>query len=346
MENGFNYMVCTQCITYNHAPYILDTLSGFVSQKTTFPVVYCVIDDASTDGEPKVLRQWAEENLVTDVMEGKLLPQMKPYGTLYFARHAQNENAYFAILLLSENHYQTGRDRLKFSYIEEWMHSSKYHALCEGDDYWIVPNKLLMQVAFLEENPDYVMCYTDFGLTDGTPCYHNVPVPRDDDYFEQAVIVDNILIGTLTVLYRSEAFYRIPKLWINKDWPMGDFPEWIELSREGKFKYLPVMTAKYRRLANSASHGGLEKELKFLHAGITIRECYAEYYGVTLTNKGYSKYFFEAASKIAYKHNNKAIAKLYKSLAVEYKMTTMRMWLFYYATVFPPFRWIIQHLKK
>ena len=51
MESEYKYMACTQCMTYNHSPYILETLKGFAIQQTSFPIVFCVIDDASPDGE-------------------------------------------------------------------------------------------------------------------------------------------------------------------------------------------------------------------------------------------------------------------------------------------------------
>ena len=40
-------LVVIQCITYNHEAYIRDALKGFVMQKTDFPFVAIVHDDAS-----------------------------------------------------------------------------------------------------------------------------------------------------------------------------------------------------------------------------------------------------------------------------------------------------------
>ena len=39
---------------------------------------------------------------------------------------------------------------------------SDYIAFCEGDDYWNDKRKLERQVAFLMENPDYGLVYTDY----------------------------------------------------------------------------------------------------------------------------------------------------------------------------------------
>ena len=62
MENTeYKYLVSVRCMTYNHAPYILDALNGFVMQKTTFPYVVQVVDDASTDGEQEVIRKYVAE---------------------------------------------------------------------------------------------------------------------------------------------------------------------------------------------------------------------------------------------------------------------------------------------
>ena len=61
-EQGEKYMVCTRCFTYNQAPYIVDAMNGFAMQETTFPVVSLIVDDASTDGEPDVIRKYISEN--------------------------------------------------------------------------------------------------------------------------------------------------------------------------------------------------------------------------------------------------------------------------------------------
>ena len=61
MEKQYTYTVATICWTYNHAKYIGDTLKGFSNQQNNFPVVYIIIDDASTDGEQEVLLKWASE---------------------------------------------------------------------------------------------------------------------------------------------------------------------------------------------------------------------------------------------------------------------------------------------
>lgn len=53
-----NYTVLVKCFTFNQSKYIKDALNGFVMQQTTFPFVCLVMDDASTDGEPKVIKSW------------------------------------------------------------------------------------------------------------------------------------------------------------------------------------------------------------------------------------------------------------------------------------------------
>ena len=48
-------LVYIECQAYNHAPYIEKCLEGFVMQKTTFPFVAIVHDDASQDDTPKII---------------------------------------------------------------------------------------------------------------------------------------------------------------------------------------------------------------------------------------------------------------------------------------------------
>ena len=74
------YTVATYCFTYNQESYIEDTLNGFSKQETTFPVVYIVIDDASTDRTPEVLCTWCNNNLQIESDEEPW--KQMPYGRL------------------------------------------------------------------------------------------------------------------------------------------------------------------------------------------------------------------------------------------------------------------------
>lgn len=341
MNKEYKYMVATLCKTFNHSSFIESALNGFAMQKTTFPCVYIVIDDASTDGEPEVLRRWAESNLALEVDNGGTCEQ-KPFGEKYVAYLKNNPQLLFVIILLSENHH--GK-KSKNPYFAEWVDNAKYQALCEGDDYWINPQKLQKQVEFMESHPDYVLCHTDFVLSDGGWRNHNVQV-SDNDVFFPKCIYEELQIGTLTVLFSIEAYRRLPKLWIGRGWPMGDTPTWIEMAKAGKIKYLPDETASYRVLDNSASHGGLEKEISFAEKAVEIRKFYADYYGVPLPNDGYSEGFFVTVEKKSFKYRNKNVARKYKCLAKKLGLTSRKMWLFYYATVCPLFGSLLRVLYK
>lgn len=334
-------MVATQCFTYNQKPYIEKTIQGFSMQKVNFPIVNIIVDDASFDGEAEWLRQWANDNLIK--ADDTSIWSVEDYGEVAVANNKYNKDQTFVVLLLFENHYKMGKNNLKLDYVKEWLDDSKYHALCEGDDYWIDPNKLQMQVDFLESHPDYVLCHTDFNLSNGKRRNHEVYLRTDDDYFEVNVRT-GIEIGTLTVLYRSEVYNRIPKKWIGKDWPMGDYPMWIELSHEGKIKYVPEVTACYRITVESASHGTFEKEIKFANATVEVRRFYANYYGVELPRNGYSKGFFISIMKKAYKHNRLDAAREFLGQAKEHGLLNNKTRFFYLATCFKPLGWLLRRV--
>jgi len=149
-----NFPVKVYCMTFNHSNYITDAMEGFCMQRTQFPFVCVIIDDASTDGEQEVIRKYIEENF--DLTEGEAVVSKETEDTFAtFARHKTNKNCYFAVYYLKENHYS--KRRPKTAYMEEYGKDCKYIAQCEGDDYWIDPLKLQKQVDFLEENEDTSM---------------------------------------------------------------------------------------------------------------------------------------------------------------------------------------------
>ena len=130
-------LVTIRCLVYNHEPFLRQCLDGFVMQQTTFPFEAIVHDDASTDGSAAIIREYAEK--YPDII--------KP---IY-----ETENQYH------KHDASIGRA------IRAAMHpDSKYIATCEGDDYWTDPNKLQIQVDFLESHPDYYMTCHAFVIFD------------------------------------------------------------------------------------------------------------------------------------------------------------------------------------
>lgn len=95
-------------------------------QEVDFPIEILINDDASTDRTPEILREYE-----------------KQYPGV------------IRVVYQTTNQYSKGIRPV--SNILMPMARGKYIALCEGDDYWTDPNKLVTQVAYLESNSDYVM---------------------------------------------------------------------------------------------------------------------------------------------------------------------------------------------
>ena len=138
MKEDVKYIVCTRCFTYNHERYIKDALEGFAIQRTSFPVVSVIVDDASTDSTAEVIRCYLVEHF--DLSVSGSYDRDTDYGHITFAEHKTNKQCWFAVVYLKENHYRLRKS--KIHYLKEWMDSAKYHAICEGDDYWSDCNKL------------------------------------------------------------------------------------------------------------------------------------------------------------------------------------------------------------
>ena len=230
-------------MTYNHEAFISDALNGFTLQKTSFPVVYVIIDDASTDKTPEAIRQYVKENFILD-HSGLTYDKDTDYGHITFAKHKKNDKCYFATIYLAENHYK--KRKSKEPYYSEWA-NTKYVALCEGDDYWTDPQKIQKQVDFLEVNHDFSICFhpvkvlmQDKGVL--VDDFITRDVTDESDIFELA---KGNYIHTPSVLYRNDS--RVTE-WQRTIGPVfvGDYVLHMLNARLGKIKKLPDTMAVYR----------------------------------------------------------------------------------------------------
>lgn len=221
------YLVAIKCATYNHEPYIRDALEGFVMQKTNFPFVAIVHDDASTDGTADIIREYA----------AKYPDIIKP-------------------IYETENQYSK-RDgslrRIMNAAVE--ASGAKYVALCEGDDYWTDPLKLQKQVDFLESHPDYTLVFANVrfhyesGVTDNT-------FPLENREYFPTEIYKRCLIATPTILYRkdvwdSDVFKRFNKI---KRAVFGDLTLYMACISVGKIYGIKDVVGGYRRLSSGATN--------------------------------------------------------------------------------------------
>lgn len=258
MERNNKYKIATQCFTYNQKAYINDTLVGFTSQQTSFSMVFIVIDDASTDGESLFLSDWAEANLNFEDKENSYKRDM-PYGKLIFARHNTNTNAFFAILLLSENHYQSGRNNQKMNYIAEWCSNSDYIAICEGDDFWVSPNKLQKQVDFLDDHPDYSMCFHNAVIiyedtAKAATIFNNIGENREVKMEE---LIEKWMNPTASIVYRTTV---LPLFIVNKNFISGDWQLTLHCAACGKVWGMKDVMSFYRKTYNGNSIASFYKD--------------------------------------------------------------------------------------
>lgn len=209
--------VCIRCITYNHEAYIRDCLEGFVMQKTNFPYIAIVHDDASTDGTASIIREYAER--YPDII--------KP---IYEIENQYSKPDNLLGKLMNKACLETG---------------ASYIAMCEGDDYWTDPHKLQKQVDFLESHPDYSLVF------------HKVEVIEDwsgkkQDLFdfleEKRYTGENVIqrwtVPTCSAMYRIKVLETRP---YDRDFRMGDNVIWLTCARWGKIFCLRDCMGVYRR---------------------------------------------------------------------------------------------------
>lgn len=227
--------VVIQSIVYNHEKYIRDALDGFVMQKTNFPFVALVHDDASTDATARIIQEYALK--YPDII--------KP---IY-----ESENQYSKQDGSLENIINDATCAL----------SPQYIALCEGDDYWTDPLKLQKQVDFLDSHPDYTMCFGN-----AIEHWENVDTPdklfsavADRDYSGLEIMTDWV-VPTASVLYRHSVtnnfLNRKSKLFNNLI--AKDILLFLTCAKLGKVKGFSDVFSVYRRLTTGVVRSKMDQE--------------------------------------------------------------------------------------
>lgn len=208
-------------MTRNHEKYIGQCIEGVLNQKTDFPVQHLVLDHYSTDGTPQIISQYARE-----------YPSIRP-------------------VLLKNYHciYQNVHDlfiRCK----------SEYAALCDGDDYFIDPDKLQKQMDFLKSHPRCSLCFHPVAVVfeDGQepgvfPSSDMLPRGIREEYYLSDLFKGN-MIQTNSVVYKWRFRDGLPA-WFRHDLCPGDWYWHLLHAEQGKIGFLPDIMSVYRRHGSS-----------------------------------------------------------------------------------------------
>ena len=246
-----DFKVLVRCFTYNQSKYIEDALNGFAMQQTNFPFVCLVMDDASSDGEQDVIKKWLE--CECDVNKAETIDI--PTSVIIIVPHKNNPSCVFAFYMLKQNLYSI--ESQKIALVAPWREKCEYEAMCEGDDYWIDPLKLQKQVDFLDNNPEYGMCYTDFDMLfqDSGRIIRNVAKTLPSRY--------PMVYKSLKDYIKSKG-YVAPMSWVIRSSLVesyepiqnacdGTYCMFAHYMNASKVHYLKDVTCVYRVLKNSAS---------------------------------------------------------------------------------------------
>jgi glycosyltransferase involved in cell wall biosynthesis len=208
-------LVDVHLIAYNHEKFIAQAIESVLGQRTSFTFRLIIGDDCSSDGTRAIARRYAEQHpdrirLVFDPVH---------------RGHRSKDRVGIRVLKLS---------------------TAKYVAWLDADDFWTSPDKLQKQADFLEQNPDFAICFHNASsfYEDGSKPPENLrPADQRGVSTLEHLLAGNF-IPSCSVMFRRPAMEELP------DWYFtlkpADWPLYVLIAARGKIKYLKEVMAAYR----------------------------------------------------------------------------------------------------
>jgi glycosyltransferase involved in cell wall biosynthesis len=230
-------------VTYNHAPYVGQTLRSVANQETDRSFEIIISEDHSTDDTRAVVTDFAEH---------------EPRARLLLSSHNLRSNEVVARGIRKAN--------------------GRYVCLLDGDDYWTSPTKLDRQAAWLDSDPTLAACFHNARVDRGdgqladlwTPANQAARVTRDEIWMGNPY-------ATCAGMLRVSALRSLGS-WYDDLFPITDWPLYIlcadhgdigfddepvgvyRLHEGGEFSSLPtqtrfeMMSSFYERMDAALSH--------------------------------------------------------------------------------------------
>lgn len=237
-------LISVAIITYNQEKFISQTLESILSQKHSCTYEIIIGDDCSTDRNREIIESYRE----------KYPEIIKP---IYNQNNLGLIKNYFNVMAQCRG---------------------KYIMQCAGDDWWL-PEKLSIQVDFMETHPDIGMCYGKAQTyIDGKKKYGKKFGEKRESF--ESLLGGNT-IPAVTACFRRDLLERYledinP---LGKNWLMEDYPLWLWFSHESRICFIDKIQAIYRVLSESASHSmDIEKALMITESYTDIKNFFYRKY--------------------------------------------------------------------
>ena len=211
------------CITtYNHEQFIAQAIQSVLEQVCDEPLRIYIGDDASTDGTEAVCRRFAGQD-----------------KRIVYIRQPHNKGLVDNTLDLYRRILADGCD---------------YIAMLDGDDYWIDPHKLQLQIDYMRTHPECGFVHTGVYVDKNGQRIpeHTDDIPMGDirrQYNREGAKHNNC-----TVLFRAHLLQTDELETIRQQhFRVLDYPLYGVFSQRTQFAFLPELTTVWR-LHTSVSH--------------------------------------------------------------------------------------------
>lgn len=156
--------------------------------------------------------------------------------------------------------------------------TGEYLCFCEGDDYWTDENKLKIQYDFLENNPDYSMCFHQVLNVSPNPEINGTFFSKvENKDYSMLEIYQHWLVHTTSVFMRAEVLTNRAalKLITHPELLYFDTFLYMACGLNGKIRGMNMLMSAYRRHEAGISNGiNYERDLRHNHLDEIIGETY------------------------------------------------------------------------
>lgn len=280
------YMVSVVIITYNQEKWIRQTIESILSQKTEYPFEVIIGDDCSTDNTASICQEYEVK-----------------YENVRLIKHKENQEV-----------------------VANWVScvrecKGKYLMNCAGDDYWHNPNKIQLQVEFMEKHPNCVISHTDYDKllvkTNKIIYSHNrtrginPPCGR----IQKEVLAGKERMSAVTICYRAEELKKYCPLdtYVSMRFPREDWPTILIMAAYGDICYIPLSTATYRvgqiSITNTIDYNKIRKRYQLDKQMTEFLYTLFPNFGEFKDSNWYNSYVYHSLLIAAYENNDFESAK-------------------------------------